>query len=164
MLLTDTGLRGMADTMPALLSRQSFARSSRRSSGWQGLAEFFAGLGQTMDYEQFEPREFIAQDQYVVVILFERGRIKGGCAFDNPCVHVFKFGGERWRRLRSSRTPRRSSPHCEATENNPIQFRMSERQRFRRYIRPGYRSLPRTRIEKRNSASATAWSCSSGWK
>jgi len=83
MLLTDTGLRGMADTMPALLSRQSFARSSRQSSGRQGL-EFFAGLGQTMDYEQFEPREFIAQDQYVVVILFERGRIKGGCALTIP--------------------------------------------------------------------------------
>jgi ketosteroid isomerase-like protein len=61
-------------------------------SGRQGLAEFFAGLTKTVEYDQFEPREFIAQDDFVTVVLFERGRAKAtGVAFDNLYIIVFKF-------------------------------------------------------------------------
>ena len=38
-------------------------------SGRQGLAEHFAGLNKTIEYDQFEPREFIAQGD------FSRGRV-----------------------------------------------------------------------------------------
>jgi ketosteroid isomerase-like protein len=38
-------------------------------SGRQGLAEYFAGLNKTIEYDQFEPREFIAQGD------FSRGRV-----------------------------------------------------------------------------------------
>jgi ketosteroid isomerase-like protein len=63
-----------------------------RRRGRQGLAEYLAGLGQTIEYERFEPHEFIAQGQYVVVILFERGRVKStGVAFDNVYCMVWKF-------------------------------------------------------------------------
>jgi ketosteroid isomerase-like protein len=61
-------------------------------SGWQGLAEFFAGLTKTIEYEQFEPREFIAQEDSVAVVLFERGCVRAtSVAFDNLYVLCFKF-------------------------------------------------------------------------
>jgi ketosteroid isomerase-like protein len=52
----------------------------------------FARLAKTIEYDQFEPREFIAQDDFVAVVLFERGRVKAiGVTFDNLYVHVFRF-------------------------------------------------------------------------
>jgi uncharacterized protein len=63
-----------------------------RRTGRQGLAEFFAGLAGTIEYDQFEPREFIAQGDFVAVVLFERGRVRAtGVTFDNLYVIVFKF-------------------------------------------------------------------------
>jgi uncharacterized protein len=60
--------------------------------GRQGLAEFVKGVNEIIEFEQFEPREFIAQGECVVVLSFERGRVKTtGVAFDNPYVHVFKI-------------------------------------------------------------------------
>jgi uncharacterized protein len=70
-------------------------------SGRQGLAEFFAGLAKTIEYDQFEPREFIAQDDFVAVVPFERGRVKAtGVAFDNLYVLVFKFAQGRVTQIR----------------------------------------------------------------
>jgi ketosteroid isomerase-like protein len=61
-------------------------------SGRQRLEQFCADSARPSRFEQFEPRELIAQDQYVVVTLFERGRIKTTVvALDNPYVHVLKF-------------------------------------------------------------------------
>ena len=63
-----------------------------KRSGRQSLADFFAGLAKTVEYDQFEPREFIAQDDFVAVVLFERGRAKAtAVTFDNLYVLVFKF-------------------------------------------------------------------------
>lgn len=51
-------------------------------------------LGETIEYSQFEPCEFIASGDRVVVLLFERGRVKAsGVEFDNFYVHVLKFKG-----------------------------------------------------------------------
>jgi ketosteroid isomerase-like protein len=59
--------------------------------GRTGLAEAIAGLNATIEYEQFEPREFIAQGDRVVVLFFERGIVKATrVAFDNFYVHVFR--------------------------------------------------------------------------
>jgi uncharacterized protein len=60
--------------------------------GRTGLAEFIEGLNPLIEYEQFEPREYIAQGDRVAVLFFEHGRIKAtGVTFDNYYVHVFKF-------------------------------------------------------------------------
>lgn len=61
-----------------------------RRRGRAQLAEFFAGLAATTEFEHSEPQEFIAQGSKVVVLHFERFRIKAtGRAVDNELVHVF---------------------------------------------------------------------------
>ena len=54
------------------------------------LAEFAAGLAEVEEFEQFEPREFIAQGKKVVALVFERFRIKAtGRVVENDYVHVY---------------------------------------------------------------------------
>jgi ketosteroid isomerase-like protein len=63
---------------------------SRR--GPQGLAEFFVGITQTLEYERLEPQQFIAQGDSVAVVLSERTRIKAtGTFFEISEVHLFRF-------------------------------------------------------------------------
>jgi uncharacterized protein len=60
-----------------------------RRSGRQGLAEFVAGINETLEYERLEPREFIVQNDWVVVLVFERTRVKAtGVVFEITEVHV----------------------------------------------------------------------------
>jgi hypothetical protein len=42
--------------------------------GRQRLAEFFAGVSETLEYERLEPHQFIPQDDFVAVVLSERAR------------------------------------------------------------------------------------------
>lgn len=54
------------------------------------VAEFFAGLAEVEEFERIEARDFIAQGNKVVVLFFERFRIKAtGRKVDNELVHVF---------------------------------------------------------------------------
>ena len=47
-------------------------------------------LGQTYDFEQFEPREFVAQGDTVVVVGYERTRVKPtGRTFEQEWAHVY---------------------------------------------------------------------------
>ena len=63
---------------------------SRR--GRHGLAEFFAGVSQTLEYERLEPQQCIAQDDSVVVVLSERTRIKAtGAFFEISEIHLFRL-------------------------------------------------------------------------
>lgn len=63
---------------------------SRR--GRQGLAEFFAGVSETLEYERLEPHQFIAQDASVAVVLSERTRVKAtGVFFEISEIHLFKL-------------------------------------------------------------------------
>jgi ketosteroid isomerase-like protein len=51
-------------------------------------------LATVSEFEQFEPREFIAQGNKVVVLVFERFRIKAtGRSVDNEYVHVVTLRG-----------------------------------------------------------------------
>jgi uncharacterized protein len=60
--------------------------------GQEQLIEFFAGLAEVGEFERFEPREFIAQGDKVVVVISERFRIRAtGRTFDNELVHLFTF-------------------------------------------------------------------------
>ena len=60
--------------------------------GHQGFIEFIRGSSEVIEREHFEPGEFIAQGDYVAVLLSERMRAKAtGVTFENPHVHVFKI-------------------------------------------------------------------------
>ncbi len=58
--------------------------------GREGVAEFFSLLGETLEFEQFEPREFVAQGDTVVVLGYERSPVKAtGCTFETEWAHVY---------------------------------------------------------------------------
>jgi uncharacterized protein len=65
-----------------------------KRKGRAGLAELTAGLYETLEYEQLEPRQFIAENDHVAALLFERTRVKRtGVVFEISEVHLFKFKG-----------------------------------------------------------------------
>ena len=58
--------------------------------GHEGVAEYFSLLDVNLDFEQFEPREFVAQDDTVVVLGFERSVMKStGRPLENEWAHVY---------------------------------------------------------------------------
>ena len=51
---------------------------------------FFSLVGETLEFLQFEPREFVAQGDTVVVLGFERNLIKPtGRTFEQEWAHVY---------------------------------------------------------------------------
>ncbi len=60
--------------------------------GREGVAEFFSLVGGNLEFERFEPREFVAQGDTVVVLGFERSRVKPtGRTFEQEWAHVYKL-------------------------------------------------------------------------
>ena len=60
--------------------------------GREGVAEFFSLVGRNLEFERFEPREFVAQGGTVVVLGFERSLIKPtGRTFEQEWAHVYKL-------------------------------------------------------------------------
>ena len=58
--------------------------------GRDGALEFFKHLGSNVEFERFEPGDFIAEGERVVVLGFERGRVRRtGKVFDNSWALVF---------------------------------------------------------------------------
>jgi uncharacterized protein len=58
--------------------------------GHQGVAEYFSLLDENLEFEQFEPREFVAQGDTVVVVGFERGVSKAtGHTIEQEWAHVY---------------------------------------------------------------------------
>jgi ketosteroid isomerase-like protein len=77
------------------MSQAIWPWAGRRNSR-AGFAEFPVGINETLEYEQFEPREFIAQGDQVAVLFFERTRVKAtGVVFEIFEVHVFKIKGNK---------------------------------------------------------------------
>ena len=63
---------------------------SGERSGKAGVAEFFKRVAETEDFQQFEPREFVAQGDKVVAIGHYRATAKAtGRTFDSDFVMVF---------------------------------------------------------------------------
>ncbi len=57
--------------------------------GREEVAEFFSVIGETLEFEQFEPREFVAQGDTVVVVGYERSVVKQtGRSFEQEWAHV----------------------------------------------------------------------------
>jgi uncharacterized protein len=64
--------------------------------GRQQVGEFFALLGQALEFQQFEPREFIAQGDTVVVLGYERSLVKSTRRiFEQDWAHVYTLRGGR---------------------------------------------------------------------
>ena len=58
--------------------------------GREGVAKFFSLIGETLEFEQFEPREFVAQGDTVVVLGYERSLVKPtGRTFEQEWAHVY---------------------------------------------------------------------------
>ncbi len=58
--------------------------------GREGVAEFFSLVGEELEFQQFEPREFVAQGDTVVVLGFERSLVKPtGRTFEQEWAHVY---------------------------------------------------------------------------
>ena len=60
--------------------------------GREGVAEFFSLVRGNLEFERFEPREFVAQGDTVVVLGFERSLVKPtGRTFEQEWAHVYKL-------------------------------------------------------------------------
>jgi uncharacterized protein len=60
--------------------------------GKEAVLGWFGGLGSTRDYTTFEPREFIAQNDKVVSLVYAEATVRQtGRAFVNHEAHVWTF-------------------------------------------------------------------------
>ena len=58
----------------------------------EGIAEFFSLLGETLEFEQFEPRKFVGQGDTVVVLGHERSVVKQtGRRYEQEWAHVYNL-------------------------------------------------------------------------
>ncbi len=58
--------------------------------GREGVAEFFSLVGETLEFEQFEPREFVVQGDTIAVLGYERSIIKPtGRSLEQEWAHVY---------------------------------------------------------------------------
>ena len=62
--------------------------------GHEGVAEYFSLLDESLEFEQFEPREFVAQGDTVVVVGLERSVSKAtGHTIEQEWAHVYTLRG-----------------------------------------------------------------------
>ena len=75
--------------IPAIpTSTRTPERSKARKPSWAGLS----GLASTLDFTTFEPREFIAQNDKVVSLVYAEATVRNtGRAFVNHEAHVWTF-------------------------------------------------------------------------
>src|SRR5215211_3300597 len=66
----------LADDVEWIFRAPSVIPFAGTRRGREGVAEFFSLVGETLEFQQFEPREFVAQGDTVVVLGFERNLIK----------------------------------------------------------------------------------------
>ena len=58
--------------------------------GREGIAEFFSLVGEALEFELFEPREFVAQGDTVVVLGYERSLARAtGRPLEQEWAHVY---------------------------------------------------------------------------
>ena len=62
-----------------------------KRNGRAGVVSFFQALGDNLDFEAFEPRQFLDAGDAVTVLGRSRARFKrdGGGTFDSDWVHIF---------------------------------------------------------------------------
>ena len=80
--------------MATVIGTATHVPFSGARTGKTAVAEFFKQVSETEDFEQFEPREFVAQGDKVVAIGHYRARTRAtGRTFDSPFAMVFTFRG-----------------------------------------------------------------------
>lgn len=58
--------------------------------GREGVAEFFSLVGENLEFQEFRPREFVAQGDTVVVLGFERSLVRPtGRTFEQEWAHAY---------------------------------------------------------------------------
>lgn len=64
--------------------------------GKEGVVDFFTKLGETVHYTYFEPKEFISQEDTIIVLGHHTGTVKGtGKSFDHDwCFHFKMHNGK----------------------------------------------------------------------
>ncbi len=80
----------LTDDVEWTLQGPSVIPFARTRHGREGVAEFFALVGDTLEFQQFEPREFVAHGDTVVVLGYEHNLIKPtGRTFEQEWAHVY---------------------------------------------------------------------------
>jgi ketosteroid isomerase-like protein len=80
----------LADDVEWTLQGPSAIPIAGTRHGKEGVAEFFTLVGQTLDFQQFEPRAFVTEGDTVVVLGYERSVIRAtGKTFDQEWAHVY---------------------------------------------------------------------------
>src|SRR5213593_2426615 len=70
--------------------------------GKEAVLGWFGGLASTLDYTTFEPREFIAQNDKVISLVYSEATVRDtGRAFVNPEAHVWTIRDGRLARFQS---------------------------------------------------------------
>ena len=83
-------LNGLADDVNWQVAGPADIPVCGTRSGREEVAQFFTALGATLETQQFEPQEFIAQGDKVVVLGHERHRVKStGRTYEGDWVQVF---------------------------------------------------------------------------
>ena len=80
----------MTDDVEWTLQGPSVIPFAGTRRGREGVGEFFSLLGENLEFQQFEPREFVAQGDTVVVLGYERSLIKPtGRTIEHEWAHVY---------------------------------------------------------------------------
>ena len=83
-------LRLLTDDVEWTLQGPSVIPWAGTHHGHEGVTEFFSLLGETLEFEQFEPREYVAQGDTVVVLGHEQSIVKPtGRGFEQEWAHAY---------------------------------------------------------------------------
>jgi uncharacterized protein len=69
--------------------------------GRKGAAEFFMAVGESLEVQQFELRDYTSQGNKVVVLVHQRGKVKPkGRPYEIEFVHLWSLRGGRFTEFR----------------------------------------------------------------
>lgn len=95
-------LSTLADDVEWTIAAPAVVPYAGTRHGREGAAQFLEALAVSVEFETFEPREFIASGDHVAVVGFERGRVRATReAFDNDWVLLFTVRDGKIARFRS---------------------------------------------------------------
>ena len=78
-------------TWKPIMGAASYVPTAGERHGKTSVGEFFRILGQNVQFEKFEPREFVAQGDKVVALGGYKGKTPGGRTFESEWVMIFTF-------------------------------------------------------------------------
>jgi hypothetical protein len=76
-------------TWKPITGAASYVPTAGERHGKTSVAEFFRILGENVQFERFEPLEYVAQNDKVVAIGRYKGKTPGGRTFESEWVMIF---------------------------------------------------------------------------